>query len=321
MRRRTLGDTTKWRMFRTGFRAVTAARGRSPARLKAIPLTLATMLVLGLSAPGAFADPPSFTLTDGDGITTQDLDAWRGGDGHDNPNAIITQSDGKILVTGYAESSTPGVNEAFLQRYHRDGTLDTSFGGGDGTVTLDVGVGVSDFGERIVVQPDGKILMTGWTLGGEWFAARYDTAGNLDAGFGTGGVTTVDPNGATIDFAYGIDLQSDGKIILSGYSGSQDNTLVRLNTDGSLDAGFGVGGIVITDNFPSEKGWNVVVLDNDKILLGGSANDDFQVSRYNADGTVDTSFGGGDGHVEVNIGSFGPVGYIAVQDDGKIVQD
>jgi len=55
MRRRTIGTTAKWRIFRTGFRAVTAARERSPARLKATELTLATMLVLGLSAPGAFA--------------------------------------------------------------------------------------------------------------------------------------------------------------------------------------------------------------------------------------------------------------------------
>ena len=134
---------------------------------------------------------------------------------------------------------------------------------------------------------------------------------------GDGAVTTA--IGSGLDFAYGVALQSDGRIVVAGHSdlGANDSfSLVRYNADGSLDTSTAVG--------PASSIAQSVTLQPDgRILAAGHASDgsgsDFALVRYNPDGSLDTSFDG-DGVVLTPIGSLGDIGNsVALQSDGRIV--
>ena len=271
----------------------------------------------------AVNDAPTFN-TAGDGIAT-----WDGG-GADGARAVTVQSDGKILVAGYTYNGSD--NDFLLQRYNADGTRDSSFGGGDGIVITDFG-GTSDVARAVEVQSDGKIVVSG-TSKGDFAVARYNGDGSADTGFGTGGLVTTDLFSGT-DESYGLVIQADGKILLSGHAtgapGGTDFALVRYNANGTLDTGFGTNGIVAADFAAggADYGYNVVVQSDGKIVMGGygpaagGGNDVFTVARFNANGSVDTSFGGGTGYAVADTDGPGSrdVGFgIALQADGKIVQ-
>ena len=127
-----------------------------------------------------------------------------------------------------------------------------SFSAGTGKVTTSIAPS-TDSGQGIQVQADGKIVVAGYSHNGSNFdfaLVRYNADGSLDTTFGTAG-KVVTPIGSSLDQAYSVQLQPDGKIVVSGLSsdGSDDYdfALVRYNTDGSLDVTFGGGtGKVIT---------------------------------------------------------------------------
>jgi len=161
---------------------------------------------------------------------------------------VIQPSDNRIIVTG--QSNNDGDLEFALVRYNTDGTLDTSFGSG-GVVTTPVGSGF-DYAHALVIQPfDNKIVVTGSSASGikyNFALVRYNTNGTLDTGFGAEGVVTT-PVGSGFDSAYAIGIDNDGKILAAGYSNNGSNfdfALVRYNTDGTLDTGFGAEGVVTT---------------------------------------------------------------------------
>ena len=138
------------------------------------------------------------------------------------------------------------------------GDLDSSFGTG-GKVTAQVG-GYYSFANATAVQSDGKIVVVGGQQplsGGccyEFAIARYTSAGALDASFGTGGRLITRASPFTNDYANAVAIQSDGKIVVGGYSNGRLG-LVRLNTDGSLDSTFGTGGKVYT---PFTSGFGII---------------------------------------------------------------
>jgi len=199
--------------------------------------------------------------------------------------SVVVQGDGKIVVAGF--SGCCGSNDFALVRYATDGSLDPSFGTG-GKVTTDLGA--ADLALSMVVQSDGKIVAAGWSSNGsdEVFAlVRYATDGSLDPSFGTGGKVTTDL-GAVNDDGESVVVQSDGKIVVAGYSGigsTRDVALVRYATDGSLDPSFGTGGKVITDIGGVDAGGTEVAVQSDgKIVVAGwsynGSNDDFALVRY-----------------------------------------
>ncbi|MCP4168288.1 MAG: hypothetical protein GY759_20685, partial [Chloroflexi bacterium] len=121
-----------------------------------------------------------------------------------------------------------------------NGSLDSTFGS-SGKVITDIGTH-DDFVSSIMVQSDGKILVAGTNgFADPTFALyRYDTNGLLDTSFGTNGTLTTDI-GAGNDEGKSATLQSDGKILVAGYSHNgtdNDFALVRYNADGSLDTDF-----------------------------------------------------------------------------------
>ena len=246
------------------------------------------------------------------------------GSGLDIGYDVAIQVDGKIVVAGFSDN---GSNSDFaLVRHKTDGTLDASFGTG-GIVTTAIGSG-SEHGYAVAIQADGKIVVAGFSENGSntgFALVRYGTDGTLDASFGSGGIVTT-AIGSGSDRGYDVAIQSDGKIVVAGYSESGSNSdfaLVRYGTDGTLDASFGTGGIVTTAiGSNNDYGSSVAIQEDGKIVVAGfsnnASNDDFALVRYGTDGTLDASFGT-DGKVRTVITSDDWGTAVAIQTDGKII--
>ncbi|MEO6753703.1 MAG: FG-GAP-like repeat-containing protein [Chthoniobacteraceae bacterium] len=213
----------------------------------------------------------------------------------------------------------------------RQGEPDDSCGSGGRVITA-LGSG-NDSGAAVAVQADGKMLVVGTSNNGTqnvFALARYNSDGSLDNAFGTGGKVTT-AVGSRNDSAQSVAVQSDGKIVVAGYSDrgtagspNDDFALVRYNANGSLDTGFGSGGKVITSiGSGLDDAYSVAVQEDGRIVVAGTtfngSKDDFALVRYTATGALDTSFGA-NGKVTTAIGSRDDFGRsVALQDDGKIV--
>jgi uncharacterized delta-60 repeat protein len=240
---------------------------------------------------------------------------------------MVIQPDGRIVVAGSARNAGSNVDFA-LARYNRDGSLDASFGTA-GKVTTDF-LNIFDQANALALQPDGKIVAAGISRDqmdrADFALARYNSDGSLDASFGRGGKVVAGFAGAGA--ARGIAIQSDGRIVAAGASFVGmigDFALVRYNTDGSLDASFGVGGKVTTDFFGFSDGANAVrLLPDGRIIAAGSSFRsstlvDFALARYKSDGSLDPSFGAG-GKVTTDFFGFSDsASALVVQPDGLVV--
>ncbi len=150
-------------------------------------------------------------------------------------------------------------------------------------------------------------------------------SGMFDLSFGTGGTVYTDCSAAD-DFASAVKIQSDGKILVAGFSQlpTGDFELVRYNSDGTPDATFGSDGLIIADAGSNYDECRAMELQDDgKIVLAGNwfngTDYDVVVMRLNADGSLDNSFDV-DGMVKIPVGGRSEIAYAAVvQADGRIV--
>jgi uncharacterized delta-60 repeat protein len=265
--------------------------------------------------------------------TNGSLDTAFGGDGQvtvaigaglDIANSVAIQADGKIVAAGYSDN---GLNDDFaLIRLSSVGVLDTNFNL-DGKVITAIGTGI-DRARSISIQSDGKILAVGHSLlgsAGYFTLVRYKSNGVLDTAFNIDGIVTTQI-GLNSSVANSVALQLDGKIIAAGRANTSntDFGIARYNTDGSLDTSFNLDGKVITEQIDSNARLDALAIQsNGKIVTAGTSNttgsNDYTLARYNANGSLDTSFDG-DGKVITAVG-FGPlvVTSLAVQSDGKIL--
>ena len=227
------------------------------------------------------------------------------GTGADIGRQVIQQADGKLVVVG---ASASGYFKFGLARFDTNGALDASFGtGGTLQVTVGVGAATEDKAFSVVQQADGKLVMAGysWDAGNyEYSVARVDANGVLDTSFGTGGKIILPVAAGTgTDIAQNMIQQSDGKLVIAGYSigagGAYDYSVVRLNSDGTLDTSFGIGGKRIipvgSAAANSDYAYSVVQQADGKLVLAGSSPSDpsvqFSLLRLNDDGSTDVSFG------------------------------
>jgi uncharacterized delta-60 repeat protein len=228
------------------------------------------------------------TTFDGDGQVTTDFDGF-----NDDAFAILVQPDGKLVAIGSAKNPTNFYDFAAV-RYLANGAIDTSFGV-SGKVRTDFGDHNWDQARSAVMQPDGKIVAAGFAISqnglSENFAvARYTSGGVLDTTFSNDGMTQID-FGSCCQTAYQVLLQSDGKIITVGYANTEssdsDFLLARLNSGGTLDTAYGIGGKVRTSFGNLNGGANGAVLQTDgKVVAVGfqaffsSTGADFALARY-----------------------------------------
>ena len=311
-----------------------------------------------------------------------------GPDSTDFANSVVALPNGQVLVAGSVGDGTNTGDDFGVSRLNADGSLDTTFGGGDGLATLDFGPADSDL-NAIALAPGGKFVAVGQTGGGgaaNWAVARFNADGTPDTTFSGDGMLTADFF-AFGDTAYGVDVQPDGKVVVTGVAtgvnsqmavvrfnadGSYDNTfnddgkafvdffggvdfasavkvqadnkliitggsvpagshrrfvLVRLNPDGVPDATFGVDGLATADFGASAFGKDVEVQADGKYVVGGWLDTgpvddqlDFAVARFNANGTLDTTFGTNGRTVFPGTGGdvFRPYG-LEIQQNGKIL--
>jgi uncharacterized delta-60 repeat protein len=229
-----------------------------------------------------------------------------------------------------------------LARYNANGapgtpgTLDTSFGT-QGVVTTDINPSQDDIAFATVLQPDGKIIAVGtsFTTPASIVVTRYAANGALDLTFGSNGTTVTSLPSADAS-AFAATLQADGKLLVAGrscpVSGVSSFLLLRYHTNsitvtgtpGTLDTGFGTGGIVTT-GIPSgvSNSANAIALNGTNILLAGHSKIGgrfvIALAQYTSSGALDSTFGSG-GIVTTPVGSLdADAAALAVQGDGKIV--
>ena len=239
------------------------------------------------------------------------------------------QSDGKIVFAG-SQNDASGNHFFVVGRALPNGALDTSFGT-DGFARTAFGTG-GVATKSLIIHPDGKIVVAGYAfltngVPAVFAVARYDAAGNLDAGFGAGGkvTTAFDDSSEFGDQPQAVALAPDGKIVVGGTHFSpttfRDFQAARYNTDGSLDESFGVGGKVVLNVMNNDLCQALAVQPDGKVLLGGSSNNfvTFTVVRYSVNGTLDPSFGTGGIKLGPPLVSESFMTSLAVQPDGKIL--
>lgn len=253
-------------------------------------------------------------------------------DAPDKTVNLLLSEPGGCAALGPQDTATLTIRDDDLPPPGPGGVLDGSFGIA-GKVTT-VGFGGND--SAMALQPDGKIVMVGGTQAG-FAVARYDAAGRLDTDFGNGGLITTGIGlalGPDLTVARGVAIQPDGKIVVVGYTQyfsfrSEERTyfaLVRYNVDGSLDASFGSGGIVSVEGpelfrvGAAGRALAVAIQPDGKLLVAGDLPYAAiaTVARYNADGSLDGSFGTL-GQLPVPISTVGDGVNLVLQPNGAFV--
>lgn len=264
--------------------------------------------------------------------------------GNNGANAIAVLSNGDIVAAGYAQTVASSFNT-------RDFALGI-YSGAAGTLLSSVTTSFFTCGAApcndeifsLAVQADGKIIAAGVATGdgGENMAvARYTSAGVLDASFNDTGRKAFQAAGSTSCQANAVDVQPDGKIVIGGYcntavpvAGSKF-ALARLNPDGSMDATFNGGNVVVygMSGGSLDRIHAIKVLPDRKILVGGTVSSPLGgaytftcVARFLESGaTLDATFNAGD-TPGIVMRSFGgtdsasdELSAMLVQSDGRIV--
>jgi uncharacterized delta-60 repeat protein len=316
----TIGNRQTFRATRGRWAAVAAAL--------AILASMSTMIAItGSVASAASAGDLDPTWGSG-GKTVTDFGqsgVWIAGS--------VLQPDGKLVTAGYIGTySLQGccynlVTKGFVARYTTSGALDSTFGTG-GSVIVDMGSS-TDLLTGIALQTDGKIVLGGYRLMTRYqmTAVRLQADGSIDTSFGVSGVAAIDPglgNGQAQAFA--VAVQSDGSIVTAGQitnsslNGRVEVGLARFHPDGSIDTSFGSGGLVSTIFSPGlgvDNATAVLATPGGQLVVTAESVDQNglesgRLVRYNADGTLDTSFGSG--------GSFS-LGYFVVPDSLTLLSD
>ncbi len=182
-------------------------------------------IILGrlMTGPDPRLDPTFGT--NGHGTVVTPLATFTHGRG-----ALAVQANGKIVIAGTTTDSYSTLNENLvLARYNSNGTLDTTLGG-SGIVITDLGQ--NEVGNDLAIQKDGKILVVGKRYNetsSDFLLVRYNSDGSLDTTFGNGGKVISDLGGS--DYASGMALQADGKILATG---ANDEDAVLTRYEGTL---------------------------------------------------------------------------------------
>ncbi|MFO0844827.1 MAG: delta-60 repeat domain-containing protein [Gemmataceae bacterium] len=250
--------------------------------------------------------------------------------------AVVVQPNGRILVAGTAYAGTKA--DFFVVRLLQSGALDPSFNDG-GIVNIDFGG--QETCADLALQPDGKIVLAGSITSNvtiDMAVARLNGTGELDTTFnGTGKqVVAFDLGGFKYDYARGVVIQKDGKVVLGGvaqvdlpqYSWF---ALARLNGDGSLDPTFDQDGKAVYEVGGTYADLNDLALapDGKLVLVGSSYNSsgtnvDFLLARVLPNGALDAGFNStGSRMIAFDLGpgfaKNDAAKAVLVQPDGKIV--
>ena len=228
--------------------------------------------------------------------------------------SVATQPDGKVLLVGRITLTGSGQRDILVVRLTESGAPDSTFGGGDGIVTIDISGGF-DGGRDAVALADGKIVVGGSTFEPgspvHFVAARLEEDGDLDATFGSSGIAVLDA-GISVNVIKML-VQGDGKIVLAGQTNEDPSGFIfgRLDEAGDPDLTFGNDGIALVElGAPVREFYTLNERPDGKLIAAGSVSigefpdndDDAVVVQLASDGTPDSSFSG-DGIVQIDYPS------------------
>ncbi len=293
-------------------------------------------------------------------------DAWSeaGYEGLFPPEVMVRQPDGKLLISGNAilherdpaPAVAPGAYGFAVARYNADGTLDATFGGGEGVATMP-GLGGGNFASAsdIALTADGRIVLAGRVLSGvpgdpnpdRSGIVRLNPDGSPDPTFGAGGIV-LDHAGRAAGDGYVeakecVAVDAQGRVLLGAPTrvtgagegnliGEIDGVVTRYLPDGSRDASFGDGGAVRI-NVPG-VGWgrvqDLAVTPDGRIVVNSALNvsdrvfaqdaigTGFHLVRLHDDGSFDPTFGTG-GQVRTEIAGLTPTDMVLLGDGSVVV--
>ena len=238
---------------------------------------------------------------------------------HDRFLTATFDATNRLYAAGFVADGAD--QQMAVTRFNADGSLDGGFGA-KGTATVNVAKGgkAVELARGVVVQSDGKVVLAGpvehdpaasgdAAKDTDIALARFDQAGRLDAAFGAGGIVRLDlstgvaeASGFRGDTAWGLVKVAGDKLLVVGSQVAPGRTdadfaVVRLNADGSKDAGFGAGGtaLVGVGAGVSEVPKTAVELKDGKVVVAGYASVGGVVSpvlfRLTTAGALDPSFG------------------------------
>jgi uncharacterized delta-60 repeat protein/uncharacterized repeat protein (TIGR01451 family) len=259
--------------------------------------------------------------------------------GNDIFQTLAVQPDGKIVAGGvlnvFDAVSQQTDEDFYIFRLKTDGTFDSTFGI-NGLVTTDLNAHSNDVMHELIIKPDGKILAGGYSMdmnnGDNYYGlVQYKDNGNRDSSFGTNGMTVL-PLPQQEEGKGALALLPNGQIIaattvVNDTSFFYEFGLLRFNANGSLDAGFGEGGVVhLGLSYFHSIVRDMAVQTDGKIVLTGQTNvgnaSGIAVVRVNGDGTYDLTFGD-NGVVRTHISEepFDPDtgNTLVIQPDKKII--
>ena len=259
---------------------------------------------------------------------------------------LVVESNGKIVLSGTTTLNGATNSEFAVARYNSDGSLDTSFGT-HGVAVASNGQKLSNYGAA--VQSDGSIILTGIQIVTSPSASytmvvtRFTNTGALDtANFGTGGWTYI-TFGTNFNFnltGLGVRVLADNSILIGGSAtndgstntAKEDIALVKLTSNGGFDPNFGgvtwgPGRTLVDVSGGQDAEYNLIVQADGKIVVAGygqfgsgTSNLNFEVLRFNSNGTLDTTFGtNGVEIIDFNGGDDGINGSIGLEPNGEIV--
>ena len=236
---------------------------------------------------------------------------------------LSAQGDGRVL---YGLREDPCVVSSTVHRLLPDGSIDQSFG--DSGVSAAVPLSI----DRIAVDAQGRTLVAGSTLykgrcgknAPSWqlAIARVLANGSLDQSFGEGGVVRTHVEGSFEETAVGLVIRDDGTALIATSEPSESSgSLVALTANGALDSSFGNDGVVESAQRPRA----LLALPGGEAVIAGTRSlrccpqpGDFLLSRYEANGALNPSFGSG-GQVSLDVGAVDEATALGLAPDGSIV--
>lgn len=212
--------------------------------------------------------------------------------------------------------------------------FDSTFNG-TGVASINTLGTADDQARAIAIDGSGNIVVagsTGTATGGAFLLSRFTDDGTLDSTFGTGGVVTDNFSKGSGDNAYGLAIDSSGRLIVAGaINGAfqqSDVGLARYLPDGTLDTSFGTGGHVETNTDGSDENviesaydlavdgsGNIITVGRAGTLSGFSLSNSILVERYDSAGNLDTTFNS----TGILLGEDGFGRAVAIDGNNKIV--
>jgi uncharacterized delta-60 repeat protein len=236
-----------------------------------------------------------------------------------------------LLADGRVLTVVPKGTNCWLRQYWAHGYLD--LGGLQAVAFNDATfpAGSHETAHDMAVLPDGKVVLAGEVSTSgytetDFALTRLLADGRLDASFGVRGRVALSLG--NFDFGRAMVVQSDGKIVVGGYTGSGNAVnfmIARFHANGSADNSFGFGGFNAVDFMGGpDYGWALALQSDGKILLAGTvfngARNVFGVARFNSNGVLDSSFDlDGKQLVEFSVGPTHWASAVVVQASGRIV--